>query len=1311
MRPSYINKLNKTDINLSDPLPRTFLEDTDVREEDISCSQSSFSSSQPDIIDLVPPSHVKEHLSHVTRSHSPKPKSQKTAVLPEEEQQQQQQLQQQKVNNTYHYVVHFPAPECCDRVEAQRATLLYGIGATRENSLKILSAAKEQVINFAGGKLEQNRNKHILKDFQTLPICIQQEVAATCAVNYKRNKTLSLPKFLFIVELLDLSGSVTKLIEFLFEVIVHMQGEESMRDSHPNIDSPPTRVNKLQLSFRMPVVSILQAYLPSLLASAYHTSHIFERLTYVFEKIQSPDHVLRSDQMRVFLFLNQLYQSCFYLMDAHSNTFGPFQKSLEHTTHSNYQLNSTDMYWERNFRHNLELDQHPTTDISSTVSTLLNLIHKRTPAYDPFSLICELYAQACNASSVDTIRDLAHILVDVCSECPSLNNMFMEAVRAICAPSTKHGFKSLHQHILPYQPLQHNKLVIFIVFVVFHNPLLLPNLVDSVMTAACQYHRSPESSEHQSNALDITCMLILSILTEDSRPDSTKSTPSVSDEWLPVRKLPLYVKRFLYVQNQQLPLSSVSELLKQMVQLLDSFGKNVNNNRKFLKCLEAVVSQSWVREKCQCEVEQLAQALTEKEKDQISGSIPGMGNEPKLKHHLVKLLTGYICNQGKPSWNQNDDKLRVIKILENLDLCNLRFSLIQLFVLLQLTPQQQLMRITDTISQSAFDVFSQKQEQHSKDDTEEIDIFRIAPAWLVAPLVSRLPSNVHGRILKLAGDHSKGEWWSVAPGAQTADHKDGGGTSGKQQPFLELVLACLHSGSQEELLDPLSKQLTSFLDAPLEDKQPSDPKLRAHLNASLKVRLGLVGSLLDIARQNACQEWCSLLTKLICKGAVDPNHTGSHELYTTTLDMLCSLYRALPSENSSSSQTREPRKSLLDILKQGIHHSTLTNSKCIRELSQLIGVPKPALQIKLFSRYNNHGFNPDDMLEYTLPAWDVLEGFPHSSSLSLAHYLKLLRHEPRPLKYEEQYRLSLLHTHTDKNYVPYSVMLPEVPDTNNTPTIQSAISIQDSEHNVSTPNESPTTKKQKRISISSNKDNKRQEQLPLYDIKPQILMGNPPQEAGLSMTRPTHPHNQNMYLPNRNVPSIQQQYTSYQTPQHDKYHIRGYPEEMLSGLDPLTPYTTVNPQSQQQYSRMYPRTHMGGADQLHIPMEQNYMMNVEYGMQPTVANPSMTYATNLQRINAQQRVKQQYSQMLPRPRIAPRNTGMRGYPNIMSGSAAHSGMNQYTTAGMYYEQTGYPNRQFMAAGRQPNLIQRPAQLLSQTTNPGVMQNQISYIND
>ena len=1325
LKHSYIANLPKYNIKLPDsyklPPPRPSLaalfDTTLLKEEDTNCTLSSQSSSQPETGEVAP--LLKEPVSHLTRSNSPKPKPPRTGAPFEEE---------QKFPKTYYYVVHFPAPDCSDRVEAQRASLLYGVGAMKEYCLKVLGATKDEVIEFAGARFDQYTSKQVLKNFSILPICLQQEVASSCAANYKRNKLLCLPKLIFIVELLDLSGSINKLIEFLFDVIVIMQEEDSMKDCLPNIESPPPSPKELQLSFRIPVVSILHAYLPSLLASAYHTSHIFERLTFVFEKVKSSDHALRSDQMRVFLFLNQLYQSCFYLQEAHKDTFGPFQKSLEHTTHCNYQLNCTDLTWDQVFRHKLELEQHSSTDISSTVGSLCSMIHKEV--VDSFSLICEFYAKACNASSVDIIRDLAHILADVCSECPSLNNVFMEAIRAICAPSPKHGFKELYKHILAEKPLNHNKLIIFIAFVVFHNPLLLPNLVDSVMTAACQYHRNPDSSDHQTSALDITCLLIFSILTEEGRShqDTTKQTSGGHEDWHPLRKLPLYVKRFLYVQDQQLPLSSVSELLKAMIQLQESYGeKKSSNHKKINKCLEAVVSQSWVQEKCQYEVEQLALALTEKDKD--SGAIPGMGGDPKLKTLHVKLLANYICYHGsKQALIIREDKAQVLKILETLDLWNLRSSLIQLYVLLQLTSQQQqLMKITDTISQCAFDVFSQKQEQHCKPDSGEIDIYSISPAWLVAPLVSRLPSNVHGRILKLAGDHSKGEWWTLGPGAQSCDYKEGVGSSGKQQPFLELVLACLHSGSQEELLDPLSKQLTSFLKAPAEEKQPSDPKVRSHLNASLKVRLGLVGSLLNIALQNACFEWCSLLTQLICSGAVDPDYTGTLELYTTTLDMLCILYRSLGSESSSNNASREPRKYLNDFVNQELTHSTLISSKCIKELSQLIGIPKPALHMKLFSRYSDHGFNPDDLVEYSLPAWDVLEGFPHNNSLSLSHYLRFLRHEPRPLKYEEQYRLCFLHTHADKNYTPYHVALPEVPDIVPTP-VQSAVPPQSAELIISTPTESPTSKKQKRISVSSTKE-KRQEQLTPIDIKPNIMMNTNTYEPSMQHIRPTYSQPHNYFLSNRNIgpgantissyPSYQYQHHHQQQQQQhqDKLAMRSYNhEEMLGSLDPLASYGTVNA-SQQQYplpnQRMFGRPPMQNIPSYDTSRGQinPKMINLEsYGMQN-----QFVHSQNPTRYQNQPNLSQRQRPMsVARSRHTMRSVQTRmPTPNGMMGSGA-THISQYQTNAMQYQsfdQSNYqniPQRQYTVQGaRQPMVLPRAqGQIMPQEANQGV-----NYVQD
>ena len=1286
-QPSYIDRLNhqhNIEPPPSPPMPE--LADTSLpRDEDSLCSISSQSSSQPtdsDASNLASLLPVKEH-THLTRSNSPKPRPQsshsKPAAGAEEE---------TRRPNTYHYVAHFPAPEYRPKLEAQRASLLYGVGAKREFCLKVLAATREEVIKFASNVRTENHspiNKQVLKHFRLLPICIQQEVAGACACKNTRN-LLSLHKLLFIVELLDISGSVSKLIEFLFDVI-NMQEEESMKDCHPNIESPPTRRKPLHQSLRIPVVSLLQAYLPSLLASAYHTSLIFERLTFVFEKVKSSDHPLRSDQMRVFLFLNQLFQSCFYLTEAHKDTFGPFQKSLEHTTHSNYHLSSTDLRWELVFRQELDLQQG-SQDISGTVAKLCKLIANNVIGFPSFSLICEVYYMACTATSTAIICDLAHIYADVCSEFPALNNEFMGAIRAICAPSPKNGFKELHNYILASDKAHHYKLVIFIAHVVVHNPLLLSNLVDSVMIAACQYHRSPDPSEHQSNALEITCHLILTILTEDGKLQSEAVNPKNSastEDWHPTRRLPLYVKRFLYVQNQQLPLSSVSELLKQMLLLMESQGDRKVGKKSVRKCLEAVAGQSWVREKCQCEGEQLVLALTEKEKDvQFPGALPGL--DPKLKLSQVKLLTDYICYPGRPPLIPKDERSQVMKILENLELWNLRSSLIELFVYLQLTSQ--LMKLTDTISNSAFQVFSQKQqEQHP----EEIDVYRVSSAWLVAPLISRLPSNVHGRILKQIGDQSKGEWWVLGSAVQTSDTKDGPAFSGKQQPFLEVVLACLHSGSQEDLLDPISKQLRSFLRAPAEEKQPSDHKIRAHLNASLKLRLGLVGSLLDIARQNACYDWCYLLMQLLCSGAVDPEHTGTQELYTTTLDMLCILYRSLSHVCESKDGMREPRKnqsSLLEQLKQELSSSALTQSKCFHDLSQLIGTPKPGFRMKLFSRYNNNGFNPDDLFEYNLPGWDVLEGFQHNSNLSLTHYLKFIRHEPRPLKYEEQYRLCMLHTHGDKSYTPYCVSLPEPPDISSTP-IQSAHPIQDNDVITITPSESPTAKRPKKISISSHKDPKRQDSLTPLDGTRQAKISSPGLDPVTGMsTGLSQP--QNLYTPRRvNItgqpPSSSYSYiqssdqfsrNSEKLPPYNTAAQYGPKYSMLSQQPQPQPQQRSNPiinlaTSEPPYSKYYPHPHsisMGGYQTQPAIGSGISSYTGQTGMQQRVP-PSRVRTQPQPQPQSQQHIHQQ----LLDKRIRYRQTLRAGHDSRLMDNRIHSVHPAGSTQGGGIQYTGSSN--------------------------------------
>lgn len=95
--------------------------------------------------------------------------------------------------------------------------------------------------------------------------------------------------------------------------------------------------------------------------------------------------------------------------------------------------------------------------------------------------------------------------------------------------------------------------------------------------------------------------------------------------------------------------------------------------------------------------------------------------------------------------------------------------------------------------------------------------------WLVAPLVSKLPSAVQGRVLKVAGHVLESGNWSCR---KSQEVREGKGNSKKNvdsenegqsllshQPFLSLILTCLkgQDDQRESLLSSLHSQLSQFL--------------------------------------------------------------------------------------------------------------------------------------------------------------------------------------------------------------------------------------------------------------------------------------------------------------------------------------------------------------------------------------------------------------------------------------------------------------------------------------------------------------------
>lgn len=142
-----------------------------------------------------------------------------------------------------------------------------------------------------------------------------------------------------------------------------------------------------------------------------------------------------------------------------------------------------------------------------------------------------------------------------------------------------------------------------------------------------------------------------------------------------------------------------------------------------------------------------------------------------------------ICYPDTPPESFADQKSHIANILENLEQWSLRMSVEDLHLMYkQFSPgSSDLSQWLDTVAKAAIDVF-QLNNVSGKPDKKSDSI------WLVAPLVSKLPPAVQGRVLKVAsqvleqGNLSK---------TVSRDRKSKSPSMLNHQPFLSLVLTCL----------------------------------------------------------------------------------------------------------------------------------------------------------------------------------------------------------------------------------------------------------------------------------------------------------------------------------------------------------------------------------------------------------------------------------------------------------------------------------------------------------------------------------------
>lgn len=227
--------------------------------------------------------------------------------------------------------------------------------------------------------------------------------------------------------------------------------------------------------------------------------------------------------------------------------------------------------------------------------------------------------------------------------------------------------------------------------------------------------------------------------------------------------------------------------------------------------------------------------------------------------------------------SNNDQKAQIVRICENVEQWSLRISLLDLKLMYKQTQSNasEFSAWLDAVARAAIDVFVPNEERNQGKEP---------PIWLVAPLVAKLPCEVQGRILKVAGQVLESTN-SFGTKNKSLEASEAQGSSGRKrciqinhQPFLGLILTCLkgQDDQKEGLLQCLHSQLSQFL----QNKELEfvggidDPLGREEMLNALQLRFSLVGGMFDSIQRNSTTttDWAILLTQLMSQGVIDLNN-------------------------------------------------------------------------------------------------------------------------------------------------------------------------------------------------------------------------------------------------------------------------------------------------------------------------------------------------------------------------------------------------------------------------------------------------------
>nr|CAH7731850.1 unnamed protein product [Callosobruchus chinensis] len=904
------------------------------------------------------------------------------------------------------YTTHFPLSQDdpfsqhdCN----QRHVLLYGVGKIRDEARHTVKKMWKEICKLfskkfsidvaEGGKVK----KHSRNEFnfeattqkcQSLSYFDQHVVTYQCSVtviemlnSFATGNSNYLPvqeHVAFLFDLMELALNIYGLIDVCIQILKELPEVETQLYNKNSILS-----RNYTTSLSLYVVGVLRRYHCCLLLSPEQTSAVFEGLCKVVKHVTNPGDCSSAERC-ILAHLYDLYSSC-SLLKSKPHTVEPFGNAYPKIKQALYTaLQPTPNMYVYNAQYMQELFLNPKRagKIDNVIAKQLN-----ENGNNRYSFVSNAVIHVCRETDNERLNDLAIMCAEMTACCNSLASEWLGVLLALCCPLSHPGYYSDVLNQLDIQDASiHNALAVFTCILIARHCFSLEDFVGRVALPSLLKVKSLDNGEARAEGgMRLTCHLLLRLFRTAEGPQPglySVGSPSITTPRPPLGVRLSCDRHLLAAAHRNIHLGPVLAVLKAVLIVGDATAKegaelslsnilgtsdlhtgadgpnldlpqSSTGNAESTASLSAfanhvlreICSQQWVLETCLCHLEELC------DMDNLL--------DPLLSHSQAQRLLRMICYPDAAAGIDGlDQKAMINRILENLDMWTLRMSWLDLNLMFrQLSPNSsELTQWLDTVAKAAIDVFQLNAPYASPKHDDKKNEKKQNSIWLVAPLVSKLPSAVQGRVLKVAGQVlENGGWCSDQQQQQQQSQPppktrmrsscggDGSSAPATHRPFLSLVLTCLkgqEEGQREGLLSSLQQQLSQLVqlakEGNLQEILDNDRTLDG-----LQLRFALVGGVFDAFQRNpsATTDWALLLVQLVTHGLIDL-HTHS-DLFTVVVDMLATLVHSAKATDSQD-DSKKMYPNLLKKLKKEVGER---QGASLQHIRQLLPLPRLTTEI------------------------------------------------------------------------------------------------------------------------------------------------------------------------------------------------------------------------------------------------------------------------------------------------------------------------------------------------------------------------------